>query len=212
MMTADDFTRAYESCAPQLLRGLMRIFNDADEARDVLHEAILQAWRDRHRFDADRGSGGAWLHTIARTRALDRLRRLASQRNGRSRLALPMAITERPTGGLPFPNCAAPSRCFRARSARSCRDNSTTGPRARSPSSWASPSARSRRGCARRSASCARPLRSPIRPFSDALSEQCSSGTRAGCPASREQVDEAVGKDRQRKQTARIRQIGKRIG
>ena len=93
MITSDDFTRAYESCAPQLLRGLTRIFNDADEARDVLHEAILQAWRDRHRFDADRGSGGAWLHTIARTRALDRLRRLASQRIGRSRLALPMPIS-----------------------------------------------------------------------------------------------------------------------
>lgn len=93
MMTSDDFTHAYESSAPQLLRSLTRIFKDPEEARDVLHDAMLQAWRDRDRFETGRGSGGAWLNVIARTRALDRLRRLATQRSGRTLLVLPAATS-----------------------------------------------------------------------------------------------------------------------
>jgi RNA polymerase sigma-70 factor, ECF subfamily len=41
---------------------------------DVLSEAYLQAWRDIARFDAERGNAFAWIVTIARSRALDRLR------------------------------------------------------------------------------------------------------------------------------------------
>ncbi len=41
---------------------------------DVLSEAYFQAWRDASRFDAKRGNAMAWIVTIARTRALDRVR------------------------------------------------------------------------------------------------------------------------------------------
>jgi RNA polymerase sigma-70 factor, ECF subfamily len=41
---------------------------------DVLSEAYLQAWRDAGRFDASRGNALSWIVTIARSRALDRLR------------------------------------------------------------------------------------------------------------------------------------------
>jgi RNA polymerase sigma-70 factor, ECF subfamily len=41
---------------------------------DVLADAYFQAWREAARFDATRGSALAWLLSIARSRALDRLR------------------------------------------------------------------------------------------------------------------------------------------
>jgi RNA polymerase sigma-70 factor (ECF subfamily) len=43
-------------------------------AEDVLSDVYLQAWRSLGSFDGARGEPMAWLLTIARTRALDRLR------------------------------------------------------------------------------------------------------------------------------------------
>lgn len=44
------------------------------DAEEVVAEAIAQAWREAGRFEAGRGSVGAWLATIARSRALDLVR------------------------------------------------------------------------------------------------------------------------------------------
>jgi RNA polymerase sigma-70 factor (ECF subfamily) len=52
----------------------LSIVDEAAEAEDVVEDVFWQAWRQSSRFDADRGSVGAWLMTIARSRALDRAR------------------------------------------------------------------------------------------------------------------------------------------
>ena len=58
-----------------ILFGLvMRILHDRAEAEDVLQEAFLQVWRRANDFDEARGRAFTWLVTIARSRALDRLR------------------------------------------------------------------------------------------------------------------------------------------
>lgn len=68
----------------RILFGLvLRIVNDRQEAEDVLQEAFLQVWRRAADFDEGRGRVFTWLVTIARSRALDRLRVLGS----RARLA-----------------------------------------------------------------------------------------------------------------------------
>jgi RNA polymerase sigma-70 factor (ECF subfamily) len=54
---------------------LLRILSDACEAEEVLLDVYTQAWRQAASFDAGRGSPMAWLTTIARSRAIDRLRR-----------------------------------------------------------------------------------------------------------------------------------------
>jgi len=58
---------------------ILRILHDRPEAEDVLQEAFLQVWRRANDFDPARGRAFTWLVTIARSRALDRLRMLSSR-------------------------------------------------------------------------------------------------------------------------------------
>lgn len=62
---------------------ILRILNDRSEAEEVLQEVFLQVWRRAGDFDEMRGRPFTWLVTIARSRALDRLRVVGS----RTRLA-----------------------------------------------------------------------------------------------------------------------------
>ena len=68
------FQRLYEATAPRLLR-LVRTVVGPDHAEDVLTDVYLQAWRTLVSYDTMRGEPMAWLASIARSRALDLLRR-----------------------------------------------------------------------------------------------------------------------------------------
>ncbi len=51
-----------------------RMLRVSDDVEDVIEETFWQVWRQSDRFTAERGSVQTWLLTIARSRALDRLR------------------------------------------------------------------------------------------------------------------------------------------
>jgi RNA polymerase sigma-70 factor (ECF subfamily) len=57
-----------------------RMVKSATDVEDVVEETFWQAWRQADRFAENRGTVQTWLLTIARSRALDRLRSLKRRR------------------------------------------------------------------------------------------------------------------------------------
>ena len=66
--------RLYAATSPKLFGVCLRILSDRDESEDVLQEVYLTIWRRADRFDPGRASVMTWISTIARNRAIDRLR------------------------------------------------------------------------------------------------------------------------------------------
>ena len=65
----------------RLVYGLaLRILGDAGAAEEATLDVYLQVWRQAYLFDAARGNPVAWLMTLARSRAIDRLRSSARAR------------------------------------------------------------------------------------------------------------------------------------
>ena len=53
---------------------ILRVLSDVSSAEEVLVNVYTQVWRQAASYDANRGAPLAWMATIARSRAIDRLR------------------------------------------------------------------------------------------------------------------------------------------
>lgn len=84
------FEAFYNATARWMLMRVRRIVGDS-LAEDVLSDVYLQVWRRLGSFDAERGQPLAWLMTIARSRALDRLR---TERRSHGGLSFAPACTD----------------------------------------------------------------------------------------------------------------------
>lgn len=51
-----------------------KILQNSEEAEDVALDVFWQVWRQADRYDPARGTPPAWIFTLARSRAIDRLR------------------------------------------------------------------------------------------------------------------------------------------
>jgi RNA polymerase sigma-70 factor, ECF subfamily len=72
---ADDALGAlYDRHANAIFRVAFRLLGDRGQAEDVLQETILALWNRAETYDPSLASLAAWLLTIARNRAVDRLR------------------------------------------------------------------------------------------------------------------------------------------
>ena len=76
------FSELYHRTSSLLFTLARRILSDRDEAADLLQEIYLEVWCKVVRYDAGRGSPMAWLVTMTRSRAIDRLRSRASRGHG----------------------------------------------------------------------------------------------------------------------------------
>lgn len=51
-----------------------KVLQNSEEAEDVALDVFWQVWRQAGRYDPSRGAPPAWIFTLARSRAIDRLR------------------------------------------------------------------------------------------------------------------------------------------
>lgn len=72
----DAFYSRYNRLAFSLI---FRILGNRADAEDVLSDVFWQVWQQSSRYDSSRGKPVAWLLTISRTRAIDRLRSTSRQ-------------------------------------------------------------------------------------------------------------------------------------
>ena len=73
-LTQAIFNALVEDHSAPLYRMAYRLVGDRHEAEDLVQEAFRSAWKSRLRYESGRGDR-AWLASILRRRAIDRLRR-----------------------------------------------------------------------------------------------------------------------------------------
>ena len=71
---ADAFGRFYERYASLVFTFALRLLGARSDAEDLLQEVFLQVWRQAQSYSPERGSPEAWLITMTRSRAIDKLR------------------------------------------------------------------------------------------------------------------------------------------
>ena len=75
------FEEFYRRFGGILFATIIRILNHQEAAEDVLQEVFLQIWEKAPLYDSTRGKPLTWVVTLARNKAIDRLR--STQRSHR---------------------------------------------------------------------------------------------------------------------------------
>jgi RNA polymerase sigma-70 factor (ECF subfamily) len=83
----DSFEEFYLATYGMVFRVASLILRDNPLAEEVTHEVFLELLRGRTHFDPERGSLRTWLLTVARRRAIDRVRSENSARLNEDRFA-----------------------------------------------------------------------------------------------------------------------------
>lgn len=89
----------YDRYGPAIFAAAYRLTSDRGTAEEVVQETFLALWNRAESYDERAGSLAAWLHTIARNRAIDRLR-AAGRRPPLVALSSAAAPDEDPTQAL----------------------------------------------------------------------------------------------------------------
>ena len=97
------FRKLHDRYDGLLFTTIQKVLNDREDSKEVLQEVFSALWRKAHLFNAERGRPVTWMVSMARNRAIDRLR--SKQRRARLRDELTEehvvnpGIKATPTGG-----------------------------------------------------------------------------------------------------------------
>jgi RNA polymerase sigma-70 factor (ECF subfamily) len=69
------YEAVYERFAPAVFGMLLQILRDRATAEDVLQQVFVEVWQRAEQYDPERAGLLTWIMTIARSRAIDALRR-----------------------------------------------------------------------------------------------------------------------------------------
>ena len=84
----------YTRHTPLLYGLVLRIVGRAADAEEVLQDTWVQAWRRAESWEPGRGTVAAWLITLARSRAIDRIRSVSARQRAET-AAPPPALPQR---------------------------------------------------------------------------------------------------------------------
>jgi RNA polymerase sigma-70 factor (ECF subfamily) len=73
------FSQLYDYSSTLLFTLAVRMLGNREEAAELLQDIYLEVWRKVSRYDVGRGTPIAWLITLTKSRAIDRLRARASR-------------------------------------------------------------------------------------------------------------------------------------
>ena len=75
----DKISQAVSKERKRLFDFIRKRVPDTEEAEDILQDVFIQVWRQAKDFDEKRGRPFTWLVTLARSRAIDRLRQFGAR-------------------------------------------------------------------------------------------------------------------------------------
>ena len=68
------FSRLYDQSSPYIYGLILRVVNQPQIAEEVTMDVYVQVWKQAKSYNVNRGTPMGWLITLARSRAIDRLR------------------------------------------------------------------------------------------------------------------------------------------
>jgi len=71
-----------------LIGVITKVTHDLTESEDILQEVLIQVWDRIESYDASRGKLSSWLSTVARRRAIDRIRQTCAYRRATDRFEI----------------------------------------------------------------------------------------------------------------------------
>ncbi len=64
----------YVACSPLVMGIALRILRQRADAEEIVQETFLSVWKRAETYDQTRGTAVSWIVTMARSKAIDRLR------------------------------------------------------------------------------------------------------------------------------------------
>ena len=82
------FGDLYDLTAPRVLGMVLRLVIDRAQSEEVTQEVFLEIWQSASRFDPNKGKAMTWVLTMARRRAIDRIRSSQAARDRDTRIGV----------------------------------------------------------------------------------------------------------------------------